>query len=131
MLVLILCTSTISMASEHFIVSNKKINNLSQTQIKAIFLKKLIHLNNVKLIPLNLEPNDPLRVSFEKNILQMNFTRLKSYWSSQHYLGKRPPLRLKSQESIKAFVKKVDGAIAYIDENNIDNGLHILYKWKD
>jgi hypothetical protein len=38
---------------------------------------------------------------------------------------------MKSEESIKAFVKKVDGAIGYINANSVDDGVKVLYKWSD
>ena len=61
----------------------------------------------------------------------MRYSRLKSYWTKQHYLGHRPPLTMKSQESILAFIKKVDGAVGYIDLKNIDSDINIVYKWSD
>ncbi|MDQ7068493.1 MAG: hypothetical protein Q9M40_11240 [Sulfurimonas sp.] len=67
----------------------------------------------------------------KKKVLKMNFSRLKSYWTKQHYLGRRPPLTMKSQEAIKTFVKKVDGAIGYIDIQNLDESVKVLYTWKD
>jgi ABC-type phosphate transport system substrate-binding protein len=38
---------------------------------------------------------------------------------------------MKSQESIKAFVKKVDGAIGYIESSALDEDLKVIYRWKD
>jgi hypothetical protein len=38
---------------------------------------------------------------------------------------------MKSQESIKSFVKKVDGAIGYIEAKNIDNTVKVIYRWRD
>ena len=115
--------------SDYVVISNKTMPSISKTQLKAIFLKKLTIVNDMKMVPINLNPRDTLRQSFEKKILKMNFIRLKNYWSQQHYLGHRPPLNLHSQESVKAFVKKVDGAIGYIDAKNIDNELKELYRW--
>ncbi|MDB2562662.1 hypothetical protein N9X61_03565 [Sulfurimonas sp.] len=127
----VLLFSSFCFADEYFIISNKKIDTLSRSQVKAIYLKKLHFINDVRIVPLNLELKHPLRKKFEKNILKMGFIQLKSYWNKQHYLGKRPPLNMKSQEAILAFVKKVDGSIAYIDAQPLDNSLNILYKWED
>jgi len=120
-----------SFASEYAIISNKKMKTLSKTQIKAIFLKKITIIDDLKIIPINLDARDSLRLKFEKKILNMNFNRLKSYWTKQHYLGHRPPISMKSQDSIKAFVKKVDGAIGYIEIKNLDDNLKIIYRWRD
>jgi len=127
----LLFLATISVADEYAVISHKKIKHLSTSQIKAIFLKKITVIDGVKIVPMNLSAGDKLRLKFEKKILKMSFARLKTYWTKQHYLGHRPPISMKSQESVKAFVKKVDGAIGYINVNNLDNNMNIVYEWSD
>ena len=121
----------IAYSHEYAVIANKHMDDLSPSQIRAIFLKKVILINDMKAVPINLDARDPLREKFEQQILEMSFDRLQSYWTKEHYLGHRPPISLKSQESIKAFVKKVDGSIGYIDSVNVDEGVKILYKWSD
>lgn len=128
---LLLFLSLFSFASEYVVISNKNMNALSESEIKAIFLKKLTLKDDVTLVPLNLEAGDPLRLVFEEKILGMDFEKLKSYWTKEHYLGHRPPISMKSQESVIAFVKKVDGAIGYINANSADDTIKVLYRWKD
>jgi hypothetical protein len=123
--------SNIAFSYEYVVIANKNMEDLSPSQIKAIFLKKLILINDIKAVPLNLDARDPLRTKFEQKVLEMSFDRLQSYWTKEHYLGHRPPISLKSQESVKAFVKKVDGSIGYIEMDNMDDNLKILYKWSD
>ena len=106
-------------------------DDLSLTQIKAIFLKKLLYIDDIPAIHLNLEAKDTVREKFEEDVLKMSFSHLKSYWTNQHYLGYRPPISMKSQESIKAFVKKVDGSIGYIEAKNVDDTIKVIYKWSD
>jgi len=130
-LLILLLLATLSFASEYVVISNKKMKDLSKTQIKAIFLKKINIINDLEVIPINLGTRNDLREKFEKDILKMNFVRLKSYWTKQHYLGHRPPLSMKSQQSIKAFVKKVDGAIGYIEKSALDDSVKVLYQWGD
>lgn len=129
-LAFLIFSTTIS-ASQYVIISNKNMKPLSKAQIKAIFLKKITIIDDKQIVPIALGARDPLRVKFEKNILKMSFARLKSYWIKQHYLGHRPPISMKSQDSIKAFVKKVDGAIGYIEEKNLDDSVKVLLKWKE
>jgi ABC-type phosphate transport system substrate-binding protein len=130
LIVSLLCISS-SLSDEYVIVSNKNMKELSLSQVKAIFLKKLTFVSDVKVVPINLGLRDELRLKFEKKVLRMNFSRLKTYWIAQHYLGHRPPVSMKSQESIKAFVKKVDGSIGYIKALYVDDDLKIIYKWSD
>ena len=130
-LLLAIVLSTTIFANEYVIISNKNMDKLSKVQIKAIFLKKITFIDDTKVVPISLGTRNPLRLKFESEILSMSFVRLKSYWTKQHYLGKRPPISMKSQESIKAFVKKVDGAIGYIDSNNLDDSVKEIYRWRD
>lgn len=126
-----LLLASVIFGSEYVVISNNNMKNLSKAQVKAIFLKKINIIDDTKIIPIGLEARDPLRLKFEKEILNMSFTRLKSYWTKQHYLGHRPPISMKSQESIKAFVKKVDGAIGYIDASYLDENIKVIYRWNE
>lgn len=130
-LLMIIVAANTLIGAEYAVVSNKKMPTLTQAQVKAIFLKKMIISNDINIIPINLSPRDSLRINFEKNILKTNFRRLKSYWTSQHYLGHRPPIRMKSQQSAIAFLKKVDGAITYIDVKYIDKDMKIILRWSN
>jgi len=118
-------------ATEYAVVTNKNIDALRLGQIKAFFLKKTSYLGANPVIPINLSSRHRIRISFEKQVLHMSFTRLKSYWTKQHYLGHRPPISMKSQESIKAFIEKVDGAIGYMELEKVDGSLKIVYKWSE
>jgi len=128
---LFLNVPTILLSSEYVVVSNKNIKNITKAQVKAIFLKKMIFIEDVNLVPVNLSPKNILRIKFEKTILKTNFRRLKAYWTKQHYLGHRPPISMKSQKSAIAFIKKVDGAIIYINAKYVDEDMKIIYRWKD
>lgn len=130
-LILMLLVSLPAISSDYVVIANKEMKDFSKGQIKAIFLKKLTLVNDMNIVPINMGATSPVRLEFEKHVVKMSFSRLKSYWTKQHYLGHRPPITMKSQESVKAFVKKVDGAIGYIEANNVDDSLKILYKWSD
>lgn len=123
--------SILSLADEYVVISNSKMKDLSTAQIKAIFLKKITIIENINAVPVNLGAMDPIREKFENKIVEMDFERLKSYWTKEHYLGKRPPVTMQSEESVKAFVKKVEGAIGYINAKNLDNSVKVLYRWSE
>lgn len=128
---LLIMLSAISFANEYAVVANHKMKDLSISQIRAIFLKKITVIENISAVPVNLGARDPIREKFENKVIEMSFGRLKTYWSNQHYLGKRPPVGMQSEESVKAFVKNVDGAIGYINAVNIDNDVKVLYRWSE
>ena len=127
----ILLLTTIISADTYVVIANKSMKDLSSAQIKAIFLKRLTIIDNINIVPLNLGARDPLRSEFEKKVLKMRFSRLRSYWTKQRDLGHRPPITMQSEESIKTFVHKVEGAIGYINEANLDTRVKVLYRWSN
>ena len=129
--VLIFLILSFSWSAEYAVIAQKSMPPLSEKQIRAIYLKRMTILNNMLLVPINLSASSLIRKSFEERILRMGHNRLKAYWTKQHYLGRRPPLKMKSQKSIKAFVKKIKGAIGYIEASMVDDEIKILYKWRE
>lgn len=128
---LLLILNSLSFANEYAIISNIKMKELSEAQIKAIYLKKITIVDDISVVPVNLGAMDSLRLKFENKILDMSFERLKSYWTKEHYLGKRPPLSMQSAQSVKAFVKNVEGAVGYINAEIIDDDVKVLYRWSE
>lgn len=129
MLILFWCLT--SYAQEYAVVSNVLLSEISPLEIRAVFLKKLTHINNHHIVPVNLPSNNPVRKAFEKEILHMSKKRLKQYWIRQHYLGKRPPIVMKSQKASLLFTQNIQGAISYVEIKNVSNAVQVLYRWKD
>jgi ABC-type phosphate transport system substrate-binding protein len=123
---------TISLhAGEYAVVVNKKntIGEISKKQLKNIFLKRQFFIGNQKVIAINVSANMPLRIYFEKNILGMSRERLNSFWTSQHFHGVSPPSTQSSTNSVKIFVKNVDGAMGYLPKSLVDDSLKVVYEF--
>lgn len=105
---------------------NSTIEQLSRQELKAIYLKKKLRTGDTKLIPVNLAASNPTRPSFDKLVLMMESYELGQHWNKLHFNGINPPLVQNSFEGVKAFVKNVEGAIGYIDSENVDSGLKIV-----
>ncbi|MGB5507061.1 MAG: hypothetical protein WBM70_10295 [Sulfurovum sp.] len=122
---------SIMLNAEKFVLvthADSPINTLTQAQVRMIYLKKKRFWGEIKLVALNLPPQDLLRKTFENEILKMNSTQLDSYWIKQHYRGYRPPYRVESIESMILFIKKVEGAIGYIPVSKVDKDLKVIYR---
>jgi len=133
-LILLLYSLTLLLSNDFLaIVASKTFpqDTLNAHQIRQIFLKHTHYIHNIKLLPINFQANDPIRKTFEQKILKMGSRQLREYWTKAHYQGKRPPLVQHSQESIIAFIRKVDGSIAYLPSANIPHDLKVLYKVKN
>ncbi len=115
------------------LISNKNfpISHLVEGQIKQIYLKRMRFIKDIPIIPINYIARDPLRNYFEKSLLHLSAKKLKKYWMKKHYEGKRPPLVQSSVESAIIFVKKVDGAVAYIPHSKLPKDVQILYISKE
>lgn len=127
---LVIC-SVLLLADEYVVIANKNFKHLSALEIKAVFLKKIKYIEDQSVVPVNLEANDPVRQKFQKKFLHMGMKQLQNYWTQQHYLGNRPPLNMKSQESVKAFVQKVAGAIGYIQSDQLDDTVTVIATFRD
>lgn len=112
------------------VVANERfpLQSLNEHQIKQIYLKHTRYINGIELFAVNLSAHDPLRHRFEAHLMKMSAPQLKQHWIKAHYQGKRPPIVQHSVESMLAFLREVDGALAYIPASKIPGDLKTLYK---
>jgi len=130
---LLLNLTVILYSNEQFVlISNQNfpVSHLLKGQIKQIYLKRIRFIKNIPIIPINYTAQNPLRKDFEKSLLKLSSKKRKRYWMNEHYLGIRPPIIQSSVESAIAFVKKVDGAVAYIPDTKLPADIRVLYKPK-
>ncbi len=114
-----------------FVVSKDvKVEKLSRRDLRKIFLKEKEFMDGYSAIPVNLPPNNPLRVEVQKKILNMDEEELQLFWNRKYLNGIDPPPVFASQEAVKAFVKKIKGAIGYIDESQLDEDLKVVFRLK-
>ena len=130
-ILIILLYSNLLYAKEYSVIASDNMPVITPGELRALYLKKIAFIKNIKAVPLNLPAKSTIRKSFETNILHMDGNRLKHYWIKAHYLGERPPVMLQSQQAVKRFVKRVHGAIGYIQSSREEDGMKVLYRWKD
>ncbi len=128
---LLLLANIYLMATEYIVITSHRntISTLSPKQIKDIFLMKRHFINGKKIIPVNASSTQALRKAFEESILKTDREKLNRYWIKKHFQGISPPIVQSSENSIKAFVKNVDGAVGYIPRSQLDNSLKVLYEF--
>lgn len=114
-----------------FVVSKEvNVEELSRKDIRKIFLKEKDFIGDYPAVPVNLPPSDPLRRVVEEKVLGMDEEELQLFWNRKYLDGVDPPPVFASQEAIKRFVKKVKGAVGYIDESLLDNELKVIFRLK-
>ncbi len=117
-----------SFGEEIVIIGNKNIpvDTLSYHQVKMIYLKKKLFIKDVRVIPVNLSPFNPLRKLFNKYVLKMDNERLTLYWNRMYFKGIDPPVVLSSQKAVVKFVSKVKGAIGYVSPKYVNDNVKVL-----
>lgn len=117
-------------AEDLAIVANGRfpLSSLDAHQVRQVFLKKTHYIDDIRLVPINLPKRHPLRMAFEHDVLRLSSSQLRRHWTKAHYRGKRPPLVQHSIKSILAFIRQVDGAIAYIPTSDVPRDLKTLYQ---
>ena len=131
LLLAIWCTLPVWGGDIVFVVrKDVEVNRLTKTELRKILLKEKDFLDGLEAVPVNLPPNDPLRKEVEKRILNMDEEELQLFWNRQYLNGIDPPPVFASQEAVKAFVKKIKGAIGYIDESELDPDLRVVFRLK-
>ena len=101
-------------------------NNLTRSEIKAIFLNKQRFIKEEKILVMNYEVHHPLRLCFEKEILGKTERTLERYWRKAYYQGKRPPKVISSTQMLFLYLDTVHPAIGYSDLNVTKNSDFII-----
>ncbi len=77
-------------------------------------------------IPIDQAGGD-IRSAFGRIVLEQTPDEWKRYWIQQTMTGNaRPPIALDSSETVKKYVRKLKGAVAYIYESEVDDTVRIL-----
>lgn len=77
-------------------------------------------------IPIDQAGGD-IRSAFGRIVLEQTPDEWKRYWIQQTMTGNaRPPIALDSSETVKKYVRKLKGAVAYIYETEVDDTVRIL-----
>lgn len=92
------------------------LHTMDAATVRAVYLGKQRYIGDIRVIPLQLNAEDPLRLRFESDVLKLSRSALREWWIRRHYLGQRPPRVVGSPEAVVAYVLKVDGAIGYVPE---------------
>ena len=95
--------------------------SIDRRKLRDIYLKKiLLAADGSDLIPVNLPPEHPLRLSLSETLFNKSAQQLQDYWNQRYFHGITPPYVLHSQEAVLQFVAKTPGAIGYIAACRLD-----------
>jgi ABC-type phosphate transport system substrate-binding protein len=119
---LLSCSGALAEDEIAVIVANEApASSISPALVRDIYLKKrFIDDNGQPLIPVNLPPDNPLRLCLTETVFNKSAQQLQDYWNQRYFQGVTPPYVLRSQEAVVQFVAKTPGAIGYIAACRLD-----------
>lgn len=130
-LLLSLClTSSLALAEVVVIVNPSNTSQISNDDIKRIFLgKNKTFSNGDSINAVNLKSGNATRIEFERQALGKSGAQVKAYWSKLIFSGKAKPLKELTKESdILSLVSSTPNAIAYMDANKVDASVKVVKK---
>jgi ABC-type phosphate transport system substrate-binding protein len=129
-LLCLLSASSWSLAGVVVIVHPSNLSQLSEAQVRGMFLGKIKTYENGNTVsPLDLKSGIPARHVFIAEFLHKTESNLNSYWSRMLFSSKgRPPQEM---DSAQAAVKRVASdvqAIAYVDELAVNDSVRVVLR---
>ncbi len=121
---------TVNAAEYAVVVANTSdVNAMDAARIKEYFLKKRSFEGDTRVVPVNPLGNDPARILFESQVLNMSREEINRYWVNNHFQGVSPPPTQASLQSVKRFIETVKGAIGYLPLEMVDSNLKIIHEY--
>jgi ABC-type phosphate transport system substrate-binding protein len=112
------------------VVANPETPMLDEDTLQKVYLGKIVEVNGLPVIPVNLAKGTELRKEFMENVLSQDDDKFIAYWTVRRYIGKgSPPKEFESIESQLAYLRNTPGAIGYVPSDAaIRAGLKTLMK---
>jgi ABC-type phosphate transport system substrate-binding protein len=101
--------------------------SITRTELARMFRKTQTEWEDGEhCIPIDQAGGD-IRTAFGRIVLEQTPDEWKRYWIQQTMTGNaRPPIALDSSETVKKYVRKLKGAVAYIYESEVDDTVRVL-----
>ena len=98
----------------------------SQVFADYYLLKVKTNDKGIKIIPINLPINHPLRQQFSSIIFNRSPYALNEYWDRMSFRGIRPPIVQNSEHAVLLFVSRIQGAIGYVSKKPSNTNVVVL-----
>lgn len=112
------------------VAADSQIGNLSQSQVKNVFLGKMVVLpNGDKVSPVYQQAELPIYSEFNEKVLAKTESQITQYWARRVFAGKgAPPDSLADDKAVKAFVISLSGGVGYISTDAIDSSVKVVFR---
>ena len=110
------------------VAKNSSIAELTERQIKRIFLSKTRRLDGSRIQTLELS-NVDLKAQFYEKVAGKNLRQLNSYWTTLIFTGKgKPPKNVDKAETLLNELSGNPSAIAYMPVEYLDDRLKVVHR---
>ena len=121
-----------SKSSNYSVIIHPKqpVDSLTLKHIQRLYLGKKRSLNGIRVKPINLEDDHPMRIYFSETILDMDIEGFNFWWARRVFTGKgKPPSSVTSTAEVKKLVAENVKAIGYIKTEEVDNSVKVVYQF--
>lgn len=101
---------------------------LSRAELGRMFLKKRTQWSNGdRCIPIDQAGTSEIRRQFYGMTLDRTVYDMKRYWMQETMTGNaKPPVSLENAATVKKYLEKIKGGIAYIYEDEVDDSVKVI-----
>jgi hypothetical protein len=114
-------------AGEILVIGNGNVPKIDAVTVQKIYTGKFISVSGVSVTPVTFKTGTPSRNRFLKDYLNQDEEKYTAYWTVRLYIGKgTPPVELPNVSDVIGFVQSTPGAIGYIDEAELKQGMNVI-----
>jgi ABC-type phosphate transport system substrate-binding protein len=116
-------------AAEVVIIGHEDVPKIDVVAVQKIYSGKFISVDGVNITPVSLKTGAAQRDEFLKNFMNQDEEKYTAYWTVRKYVGKgTPPNEVGTAADVINFIQSTPGAVGYIDETEVKDGVHILLR---
>lgn len=109
------------------VIGHPSVPRLDRVVVERIYTGKIVEVGELRIMPLDLPPDSPVRSRFLSRWLGRDEARYAAYWTVRRYVGKGvPPLEVASTADVIRLVSTKPGAVGYIDEADVTPGMNVV-----
>lgn len=105
-----------------------EIESISRSELARIFMKQQTTWpGGERCIPIDQRGESPIRQEFSRLVLQRSVYEMKRFWMQETMTGNaKPPIALESAATVRKYLEKLEGAVAYIYRDEVDASVKVL-----
>lgn len=109
------------------IIGNKNVPQMDVTTVQKVYTGKVVSVSDINVTPVAAKTGAPIRNRFLNEFMSQDEEKYTGYWTVRRYVGKgTPPNELENTEAVVNFVKSTAGAVGYVDEADLKEGMNVV-----